>query len=205
MERKAARRRYSKSPRALNDAVPEKGAVAVQRASHLEILGGGEGQICGSDGHAGGLVVPEDEGVLVPERADEVLKGADLGGGVQPKEIAAARDSRNDVVELGRRGQVRIQFVLGADQRGISFEASSAQKRGQQSVLVLAIAILIGEDFGGGVGLVASNAEGDADVAEAHADKVVDGAKFGIIVGSALGQFIGLGNNFRSGLDAVGL
>ena len=42
-----------------------------------------------------------------------------------------------------------------------------------RDVLVLAVAVLVGEDFGGGVRLVAADSEVDADVADVGGDEGV--------------------------------
>ena len=72
-------------------------------------------------------------------------------------------------------------------------------------MLVLTVAVLVREDLGGGVGLVAADAEGDADVADVGGDVVIERAGFGLVGGHARGEFGGLGLYRVVGDDAVGL
>lgn len=46
----------------------------------------------------------------------------------------------------------------------------------EEGVLILAVAVLVGEDLGSGVRLIAADTEVDADVASFGGDKVVEGA-----------------------------
>jgi hypothetical protein len=63
----------------------------------------------------------------------------------------------------------------------------------EEGVLILAVAVLVSEDLGGGVRLIAADAEVDADVAGFGGDKVVEGAD--LVVGGfrVFGQLVGAG------------
>lgn len=50
-------------------------------------------------------------------------------------------------------------------------------------MFVFAVAVVVGEDILGGVRLVASDAEGDTDIAVVSANEAVDGAQLGRVVG----------------------
>jgi hypothetical protein len=91
------------------------------------------------------------------------------------------------VVEGGRRGHILIHFALGIDEGGISLDASGTEKCGKERVFVFAVAILIGEDFGGEVGLVMADTKSDANIAELQTDVVVNGAELGVIVRQTFG------------------
>ena len=46
----------------------------------------------------------------------------------------------------------------------------------EEGVLIFAVAVLIGQNFGSGVGLIAADTEVDADVASFRGDEFVEGA-----------------------------
>src|SRR5579884_4362143 len=72
-------------------------------------------------------------------------------------------------------------------------------------MLVLAVAVLVGEDFGGGVRLVASQAEGKADVAKIEGDVIVQRLNFFIVRGLALHQLFFFSANLRRGRARIAL
>ena len=82
-------------------------------------------------------------------------------------------------------------------------QAFGFEQRGQQGVLVFAVAVLVVEDVCGGVGLVAADAEREADVAEIFGDEVVEGLDFIHLGVEAFGEFCGFGADFRGGRAAV--
>jgi len=70
-------------------------------------------------------------------------------------------------------------------------------------VLVLAIAVLVVKNVGGGVGLVAPQAQRQAYVAEILGDVVIEPFDFGDIAVEALGEFLGFRADLRRWLPAV--
>ena len=57
-------------------------------------------------------------------------------------------------------------------------------------MLVLVLAEFILQDFIGGVGLIAADAEGQPDITKLGGDIGVDGALFGVIGGETFGEFL---------------
>ena len=70
-------------------------------------------------------------------------------------------------------------------------------------MLVLAIAILIFENVGGGMRLVATESEGETDVADIFGNVIVEGGDFLEFGGAALNQLLRLGANFGGGVAAA--
>ena len=70
-------------------------------------------------------------------------------------------------------------------------------------MLVLAIAVLIFEHVGGGMRLVAAEAEGEADVANIFCDVIIERGDFFEFGGAALNQLLSLGADFRGGVAAA--
>ena len=93
----------------------------------------------------------------------------------------------------GGGGDVRHERDADADERGGGGEAFGAEERLEEGVLIFAVAILVGEDLGGGVRLEAADAEVDADVAGLGGDEVVDGADLVLGRGDAFGEVVGAG------------
>ncbi len=79
----------------------------------------------------------------------------------------------------------------------------SFEQRGQQRVLVFAVAILIVQHVGGSMRLVAADSQREADIAEVLGDVVVKALSLLEIGGEALRQFGGLGLHFGAGDAAV--
>ena len=70
-------------------------------------------------------------------------------------------------------------------------------------MLIFAVAVLVVEDVAGGVRLVAAHSQRQADVAEILGHEIVEGFGLVQIRVEALGQFLGLGADFRRGRAAV--
>src|ERR1700678_1304977 len=81
--------------------------------------------------------------------------------------------------------------------------AYRSEHRGEQNTLVLAIAILILENFGGGMWPIAAAAEGKADVANISRDVIVERLHFFEIGCAAFGEFLRFGADFGSGISAA--
>ena len=62
----------------------------------------------------------------------------------------------------------------GGNQGGVGVDTDDIEHGGEERVLVFTVAVLIGENFGGGVRLVAAEAEGEADVANIFRDVGVE-------------------------------
>ena len=151
-------------------------------------------------GHSAGR---DDQRFLPAQVVGEQAEGRDLRGGIQPDHFLADRHHADDVVELRGRGQVGINFAAGIDERGGGVNAQRVEQPFQQRVLVLAVAVLVGKDFSGGMRLIAANTERQADVAEILGDVVVDGLQLLHVGVAALHQFLGAGADFGRGRAAV--
>ena len=110
----------------------------------------------------------------------------------------------DDVVESGGRGHGGIETDARADQHRVGLDAHGGEHGGKQCVLVLAIAILVGEYLSGGVGLVSSDAKVDADVANLGGYITVEGSGFIFVGGFASDELGDLSFDLRAGRGAVG-
>ena len=70
-------------------------------------------------------------------------------------------------------------------------------------MLVFAVAVVVAENIVGGVGLIASDAEGYSYVAVLSAHEAIKGAEFVVIIGHALGELCGFGADGSGWLDSV--
>ncbi len=78
------------------------------------------------------------------------------------------------MIELCRRGNVRIQFAIAADQHRITLYSLGPQQRGKQRVLVLAVAVSILQNVRGRVRLIAPDSERNAHVTHIPRHKIVE-------------------------------
>jgi len=91
-------------------------------------------------------------------------KGCDLCGGIHPdfvfpQRVFTQRDQADDVIKLRRRWHVHIEFAVRIDQRRRGVKTRSLKQRGQQSMFVFAVAVLVVKHITGGMRLVTSSAE----------------------------------------------
>ena len=93
--------------------------------------------------------------------------------------------------------------MLRADQDRGRVEALGVEQRGQQRVLVLAIAVAVGQHFAGRMRLNASQAERQAHVANVARDVVVERLHLRHVVGLAFDQRSGFGLHAGVGHAAV--
>ena len=76
------------------------------------------------------------------------------------------RNDADNVVKLRGRWHLGVELVGGADQRRISLDAHGLEKRLEERMLVLAVAVSVVEDIHGGVRLVTANPERQADISK---------------------------------------
>src|SRR6185312_3377131 len=97
----------------------------------------------------------------------------------------------------------RVEANAGADEHRIGLDVEDREHGSKQSVLVLAVAVLVGEDLGCGVGLIPPDAEVDPDVMDLTGDVVIDGLSFFEVVGFAGRELSDLGFDGGVRSDAV--
>ena len=137
------------------------------------------------------------------QRGNEQTKRGDFGGGIHPNQVGAVVRGGNQMIELRGRGNGGVERAQQRNQDGIGRDIDGLQQRGQEHVLIRAIAVLILENFGSGVGLIASESEGKTNVADIFSDITVERLHF-VEAGSASdGQFPGFGADFGSGSGAT--
>src|ERR1700691_321844 len=68
-----------------------------------------------------------------------------------------------------------IDFSREGNEHRVGWDVCGLQHGGKQSVLVLAIAVLIFENVGSGMWLIAAEAKGEADIANIFGDVIVEG------------------------------
>ena len=119
--------------------------------------------------------------MLVKQYAEQKSEGCDLGGAVEPEKVFPLRNGGDHVVELLREG-TSGSSRHGDDQCRIRRDSGRLKQGSQKGVFVFAVPILVGQDVGGGMGLIAAHAESYADVAKLGADVVVDGAHLGVVI-----------------------
>ena len=116
--------------------------------------------------------------LLLAQRIGQQAKGRDLAGRVHPDLFLVVpvtqREHGDDVVELRGRRNVGIELAAGIDEHRPGVQAFGLKQRGQQRVLVFAVAVLVVEHVGGGMRLVAADSERKADVAEVLRDEIVE-------------------------------
>ena len=93
------------------------------------------------------------------------------------------------MIELAARRNIAIDFAVSVNQHWITANSFGGEQRLKQRVLVFAIAVTVLENFGSGVWLKTSNAEGEADVANVFRGKVIQPAGFFFGSGRAAREF----------------
>ncbi len=192
-------------PAKIHDEMGVGGAFVVECSGGFEVDSRGEGWIDwgGFDvGFAGG---GDDERLLAANRGHEEAVGRDFGGGVEPDGFAVDVGEVDGVVEGAGRGNGFVEGDAGADEDGVGGDVGGGEHGDEEGSFIFAVAVLIAEDIGGGVGLIAADAEGYADVADLGADEVVDGAGLGVVGGFVGGEGADAGADIVVGSGAGGL
>ncbi len=104
------------------------------------------------------------------------------------------------MIEDSRRRNIRDRRDAHADEGRRGGETFRAQERFEEGVFIFAIAVLVGENLGGGVGLIAADAEVDANITRVRGYEPINGAhlvfgRFGVF-----GEFVGAGAESVVGL-----
>ena len=107
------------------------------------------------------------------------------------------------MVELEGVRHIWINGLSRVGQHSLRMNPCGIQHGFQQRGFVFAVAIAIDENFTGGVGLVASHAEGEADVPDILGNPVIQGLGFGVVGVEAMHDFVGFRANFGSGEAAI--
>ena len=97
------------------------------------------------------------------------------------------------MIEDSGRRNIGDRRDAHADEGGRGGETFRAQERFEERVFIFAIAVLVGENLGGGVGLIAADAEVDANITRVRGYELINGAhlvfgRFGVF-----GEFGGAG------------
>src|SRR5262249_7129095 len=92
---------------------------------------------------------------------------------VYPERFLPELYGGDHVVELRGRWHIGIELARGVDERRRRLYSSRREHRGQQSMFVLAIAVLIREHFSRRMRLVATLSERKADIAEILRHEIV--------------------------------
>jgi len=108
----------------------------------------------------------------------EIKPRSDFGSRVEPGQISADARGGDAVIELAARRNIAIDFAVSVNQHWITANSFGGEQRLKQRVLVFAIAVTVLENFGSGVWLKTSNAEGETDVANVFRGKVIQPAGF---------------------------
>ena len=113
--------------------------------------------------------------LLLAQRVGQQAEGRDFAGRIHPDFFFVRHGQHgDDVIELRGRRNIRIELAAGIDQHRRGVQAFGLKQRGQQRVLVFAVAVLIVQNVGGGMRLVAPHAERKADVAEILRDEIIE-------------------------------
>src|ERR1700684_1770029 len=83
-----------------------------------------------------------------------------------------------------------IDFSREGNEHRVGWDVCGLQHGGEQSVLVLAVAVLIFENVGSGMWLIAAEAKGEADVANILGDIIVESGDFVELGRAALDEFL---------------
>src|SRR6202453_3816790 len=137
------------------------------------------------------------------QRGNEEKKRGGFGGGIHPNQVGAVVRGGNQMIELRGRGNGGGGRAQQRNQDGIRRDIDGLQQRGQEHVLIRAIAVLILENFGSGVGLIASESEEKPNVGDILAEITVERLHFVEAGGTSDGQFLGFGADFGSGSGAT--
>ena len=143
------------------------------------------------------------QGLLLSQRGQQHAEWSDLGGRVQPDLLVSRPQVADDMIELEGRGKGRVDVSRDGGQGRLHVQTRDLRHCGQQRALVLAVAVLIAEDFRRGMGLIAPRAERQTDVAELLRDEAVDRAEFVGPVGQVLGELRHLGPHGVTGRSPV--
>src|SRR6266851_5121987 len=153
----------------------------------------------------GRLVAGDYQRLLVAKRRYQVPERAYFRSCVQPEEIFTLRDNADHVVELSGGWHIRIEPVSGIDEGWVCSYAIRLQQRGEQRMLILAVAVLIAQNVSRRVRLVAPDPKGNTNISELGANVVVYGMQSCRRVRCTPREFSGFGEDLGCRLDAVPL
>ena len=105
------------------------------------------------------LVGRDGERLLVAQGAGQHAHRRNLLCRVHPQQFTLERHNRDHVIELGGRRYGGIEIAAVGNERRPCLDAFGLQQRGQQRVLVFAIAVFVGQHVVGRMGLVAADAK----------------------------------------------
>ena len=138
--------------------------------------------------HSAFGIVRRHHRLLVAQLIKEQPVGRHFLRRIQPGQACAHARQRDHVIELRGRRLVLIELARTVDQHGITLNPHRLQHRGQQRVLVLAVAVTVFENVGRRVRLIAADAQRDAHVANVERHEVVQAPRLFFGSRRALGE-----------------
>ena len=118
-------------------------------------------------------VLRNNQRLFFAQLRGEQTEWRNFGGAIHPHFVFRERNQRENVIELRRRGNLRIKLASGINQHRRCVIARGFEQRGEQSVLVLAVAVFVVQHIGGSMRLKSSHSERQADVAKIRRNVVV--------------------------------
>ena len=164
---------------------------------NIHALGGKKRRINGSFDDFADAVGFHQKRRFIAQWRGKQAERRNFGGRVHPNKFRADRHGSDQVIELRRGGHRDIQGTRKGNEHGVGRDVCGREHSGEQSVLILAIAILIFENVRSGVRLVAAEAEGEADVTDILCNVGVKRLNLFEFRGAALDQLLRLGAYFR--------
>src|ERR1035437_9597080 len=153
----------------------------VQRADRIHRLDGRKGKIGGGAFNRSDAGVGDDQGALVTDRINEDAIRGNFRRRVKPGSLAFDRDPGDEMVEGLRRGDGFVEADAGANENRVGVWAKKIEHGGQKGVLILAVTVLVLQDFAGMMRLIPADAEGYADISDLGSDICIDGADFSLL------------------------